>query len=167
MTCIIAFVRNICYLCTDLENMGNKIVYRSKIDWWAWLCFVGVPALLWITAIDMPWWYSVFICGGMTALCLVAVLGCWYEIADDELVIYQFFRPTYIPVSKIKDVKKTTGYLATAGMSRRRVAIRLSDRSVLKSYAPVEISPKDRDGFIARLIAMNPSIKDLSTERTS
>lgn len=62
------------------------------------------------------------------------------------------------PVSKIKEVKKTVGYLATAGMSSRRVSIRFVDRSVLKSYMPLEISPKDRDGFIARLKQLNPEI---------
>lgn len=89
------------------------------------------------------------------------MFGCWYEIDGDELVIYQFFRPTRLPISKIKNIKKTTGYLATAGMSHLRVSISFIDRSVWKSYAPLEISPKDRDGFIARLIEINPEIKEL------
>lgn len=136
----------------------NKTVYYSRIDWWAWLCLLFVPLLMWITAIGQPWWYAVFICGGLTALCIVGLFGCRYEIDGDELVIYQFFRPTRLPISKIKSVKKTTGYLATAAMSSRRVSISFTDRSVLKSYAPLEISPKDRDAFIARLKSINPDI---------
>ncbi len=139
--------------------MRAKIIYRSKIDWWAWLCLLIVPTLMWFTAIDMPWWYAVFICGGLTALCLVCIFGCWYEIDGEDLVIYQFFRPTRLPISKIKDVKKTSGYLATAGMSRLRVSISFTDRSVLKSYAPIEISPKDRDGFMSQLKSINPNIE--------
>lgn len=141
-------------------KMG-KTVYRSKIDWWAWLCLLIVPLSFWFTAIDMPWWYCVFVCGGLSALCLCGLFGCWYEIDSEELVIYQFFRPTRLPIPKIKDVKKTSGYLATAGMSHLRVSITFTDRSVLKSFAPIEISPKDRDGFMAQLKSINPNIKIL------
>lgn len=137
----------------------GRTVYRSKIDWWAWLCLLVVPVLMWFTAFDMPWWYAVFICGGLTALCFIGLFGCWYEIDGEDLVIYQFFRPTRLPISKIKDVKKTSGYLATAGMSHLRVSISFTDRSVLKSYAPIEISPKDRDGFMAQLKSINPNIE--------
>ncbi|MDE5921370.1 MAG: PH domain-containing protein, partial [Paramuribaculum sp.] len=100
--------------------------------------------------------------GGMTLLYAWLMFGCWYEIEGDELVIYQLFHPTRLPISKIKDVRKTSGYLATAGLSHLRVSIRMTDRSVLKSSAPIEISPKDRDGFIARLVEINPDINVLS-----
>lgn len=95
----------------------------------------------------------------MTVLFVVLMYGCWYEIDGEDLVVYQFFRPHRMPVSKISKVKKTIGYLATAGMSRRRVSISFIDRSVLKSFAPLEISPKDRDAFIAQLVNINPDIK--------
>lgn len=139
----------------------GKTVYRSKIDWWAWLCLLVVPVLMWFTAFDMPWWYAVFICGGLTALCLIGLFGCWYEIDGKSLVVYMFFRPTLLPVDKIKSVKKTTGILSTAAMSTKRVSISFTDRSVLKSFAPLEISPKDRDGFMAQLKSINPNIKIL------
>jgi len=137
----------------------GKTVYRSKIDWWAWLCLLVVPVLMWFTAFDMPWWYAVFICGGLTALCLIGLFGCWYEIDGKSLVVYMFFRPTLLPVDKIKSVKKTTGILSTAAMSTKRVSISFTDRSVLKSFAPLEISPKDRDTFIAHLKSFNPDIE--------
>ncbi len=72
------------------------------------------------------------------------------------------FRPTRLPIDKIKSVKKTTGILSTAAMSTKRVSISFTDRSVLKSFAPVEISPKDRDGFMAQLKLVNPNIEVLS-----
>lgn len=139
----------------------GKTVYRSKIDWWAWLCLLVVPVSMWFTAFDMPWWYAVFICGGLTVLCLIGLFGCWYEIDGKSLVVYMFFRPTLLPVDKIKSVKKTTGILSTAAMSTKRVSISFTDRSVLKSFAPLEISPKDRDGFMAQLKSINPNIKIL------
>ena len=138
-----------------------KTIYRSKIDWWVWLVTIGFLAVIWLSAIGMSWWYVVFVCGGMTLLYVWLLFGCWYEIDGEDLVIYQCFRPTRLPISKIKDVRKTTGYLATAGMSHLRVSISFTDRSVLKSYAPIEISPKDRDGFMNRLKSINPNIKIL------
>ena len=137
----------------------TKTIYRSKIDWWVWLVTVGSLAVIWQSAVDMSWWYVVFVCGSMTLLYAWLMFGCWYEIDGEDLVIYQFFRPTRLPISKIKDVKKTSGYLATAGMSRLRVSISFTDRSVLKSYAPIEISPKDRDGFMSQLKSINPNIE--------
>lgn len=136
----------------------EKTIYRSGIDWWVWLVTVGFLVVIWLSAIGMSWWYVVFVSGNMTLLYVWLMFGCWYEIDGEELVIYQFFRPTRLPISKIKEVKKTFGYLATAGMSHLRVTITFTDRSVLKSYAPIEISPKDRNGFIAQLKSINPDI---------
>lgn len=139
----------------------TKKIYRSRIDWWVWLVTVVFLAVIWLSAIGMSWWYVVFVCGLTTLLYAWLMFGCWYEIDGDELVIYQFFRPTRLPISKIKDIKKTTGYLATAGMSHLRVSISFIDRSVWKSYAPLEISPKDRESFIALLVEINPEIKEI------
>lgn len=58
----------------------------------------------------------------------------------------------------IAEVKKTTGILATAGMSCRRVSIKFIDRSVMKSAMPLEISPNDRVGFMKQLKEINPAI---------
>lgn len=138
-----------------------KTVYRSKIDWWVWLVTVGYLGVIWLTAIGMSWWYIVFVSGALTVLYMWLLFGCWYEIDGNDLVVYQFFRPTRLPISNIRDVRKTTGYLATAGMSRLRVSISFTDRSVWKSYAPLEISPENRDKFIAHLIEINPYIKEL------
>lgn len=137
----------------------TKTVYRSRIDWWAWLCFIGPLLPIWYAAVGMPWWFAVFISGGLTALFIIPPFGCRYVIEGNEIVVYQFFRPTRLPIAKIKSVKKTSGYLATAAMSHLRVSISFIDRSVLKSYAPLEISPKDRDRFINQLIEINPDIQ--------
>lgn len=135
-----------------------KYVYKSKIDRWLVVLMICTAGVLWLSALKLPWWYGVFVAGGMTVLFVVGVFGCRYEIDGDTLVVYQFFRPYRMPVSKIASVKKMQSYIATAGMSAQRVSIRFSDPSVLKSFAPIEISPSDRDGFIARLKEINPDI---------
>lgn len=137
---------------------GNKTIFRSKIDWWVWCVLIFALAVIWAASIGMVWWVALINGGGLTLLFVVLLFGCWYEIDDGQLVVYQFFCPNRFPISKIKEVGKTIGYLATAGMSRERVTIKFVDRSVMKSVMPLEISPKDRDGFIAQLQQINPEI---------
>lgn len=138
--------------------MADKIIYKSKIDWWVWLVLLFVAVVTVAVALDSTWLVTLSIVGTML-LGVVLIAGCWYEIDGDQLVVYQFFSPNRFPIDKIAEVKKTTGIMATAGMSCRRVSIKFADRSVLKSSMPLEISPKNRDGFIAKLKEINPDIK--------
>lgn len=139
--------------------MKNKTVYRSRIDWWVRCVVILSYAVLIPVGLDSYWWLTLIYGVFFTVLFSVGFFGCWYEIDGCDLIVYQFFRPHRLPIAKIKEVKYTKGYIATAGMSLRRVSIQFTDRSVLKSYAPLEISPKDRDGFCRQLKSLNPEIE--------
>lgn len=128
----------------------TRQIYKSGIDWWMWLVLIFVAGVTIAIAIDSTLWVALPTCGVMI-FCILLMVGCWYEIDGNQLVVYQFFRPHRFPIDKISEVKKTTGILATAGMSVRRVSIKFADRSVMKSSMPLEISPKDRDKFISHL----------------
>ncbi len=135
----------------------TRQIYKSGIDWWMWLVLIFVAGVTIAIAIDSTLWVALPTCGVMI-FCILLMVGCWYEIDGNQLVVYQFFRPHRFPIDKISEVKKTTGILATAGMSVRRVSIKFADRSVMKSSMPLEISPKDRDKFISHLKETNPNI---------
>ncbi|ROT07718.1 hypothetical protein EEL33_06685 [Muribaculaceae bacterium Isolate-037 (Harlan)] len=135
----------------------TRQIYKSRIDWWMWLVLIFVAGVTIAIAIDSTLWVALPTCGVMI-FCILLMVGCWYEIDGNQLVVYQFFRPHRFPIDKISEVKKTTGILATAGMSVRRVSIKFADRSVMKSSMPLEISPKDRDKFISHLKETNPNI---------
>ena len=135
----------------------TRQIYKSGIDWWMWLVLIFVAGVTIAIAIDSALWVALPTCGVMI-FCILLMVGCWYEIDGNQLVVYQFFRPHRFPIDKISEVKKTTGILATAGMSVRRVSIKFADRSVMKSSMPLEISPKDRDKFISHLKEINPNI---------
>lgn len=135
----------------------EKEIYKSEIDWWVWATLVICVVVSVLVIETTPWVVCLPVVGSM-AMCVLLMFGCRYEIDGDDLVVYQLFKPHRFPIGKIAEVKKTIGYLATAGMSRKRVSIQFTDRSVMKSAMPLEISPKDRDGFIARLKEINPAI---------
>ena len=140
----------------------DRQIYRSRIDRWVWAVLALPVVALVAIGIESAWWVPVVIGAAMAVVYGWLMAGCWYEIDGDTLVVYQFFRPHRMPVMKIRSVARTRGYIATAGMSSRRVTIRFADRSVMRSAMPLEISPADRDGFIARLCEINPQIEILT-----
>lgn len=69
------------------------------------------------------------------------------------------------PIDNIQSVQKTFGILASPAGSTRRVAIRFKGLKRPMTAMPLEVSPRDRDAFIAALIQVNPSIKILPTQK--
>lgn len=137
---------------------NSKTVYRSKIDWWIWCLFLFGFVVIYVAAIGTYWSITLIYGLLLAMICIVSLAGCWYEVDHNQLIVYQFFMPRKYPINKIKEVIKTSGYLYTVGMSKDRVSIKFTDRSVMKSSKPLEISPKDRDRFIAHLKQINPEI---------
>lgn len=140
--------------------MSNTI-YKSKIDWW-------VPALVVFTVataflgplIDG----EMFVTGAVVAAILlileIVMFGSVkYQIRDGELGVRNWlYRWEWFPIDRIAEVKKTRSIISASALSFDRIAIKFSDRSILKSVMPLEISPKNRDRFIAQLKEINPYI---------
>ncbi|WP_300502718.1 PH domain-containing protein [uncultured Duncaniella sp.] len=142
--------------------MTMETVYKSKIDWW-------IPAVVAVTVavsfigpiIDG----EIFIVGIIIAALLgtleiVMFASVKYRICDGKLGIRNlFYKWEWFPIDKISEIKKTNGILSAPALSTKRVSIKFSDKKILKSSIPLEISPKDRDGFIDKLKEINPTIK--------
>ena len=140
----------------------KKEVFRSRIDWWVWcvvlffftlLIVAGIGGMGWITF----WIYLI----GFGSIFLVTLFGTWYAVEGDSLIVYQFCRPHRFPIKKIKSIQSVKSILANAALSTKRIAIRFTDRSVLRSSLPLEISPKNRETFVKRLLEINPDIQIL------
>lgn len=138
--------------------------YKSKIDWWIYLVLVIMVS----GCVFGPYYEGDLSVGlilgtGMLLLWLIAVTGVKYEIRDGQLGIRNFYHWTWIPVSKIVTAEKLHGVFVqgsvSATLSLDRVRLTLADKSILKSSMPIDISPKDRDGFIAQLKEINPDIE--------
>lgn len=136
--------------------------FKSRVDWWVWATVVFTVAVCLI-----PLWsdddYLLGICLGVIfGLMEIALfVSIKYAIRGNELGVRMLWRWHWFPVDKISNIRKVTSILSSAALSAQRVAIRFSDRRILKSSAPIEISPKDRDAFIGRLLEINPDIKVL------
>lgn len=139
----------------------ESTVYTSKIDWW-------IPAVVIITvgfAFIGPIIDGEILIVGIIVAVLLGTLeiimfgSVRYQICGNKLGIRNFFyKWEWFPIDKITEIKKTSGILSAPALSTKRVSIKFSDRNILKSSLPLEISPKDRDCFIARLKGINPSI---------
>lgn len=96
----------------------------------------------------------------MLAFVLLTLVGIYYRIDGDKLVVYTFFIPTSYPVEKIKDIKPTKSVLSSPATSlTHRLAITFSDRKILKSSIPLIISPVRQEEFIRQLLSINPEIR--------
>lgn len=137
--------------------------YNSLLDWSTWL-FVGfVEAVcLFPTLFDDDTTMRAVILG-IAALFLIFMVvmfkGTYFEIRDSNLIIYEFFRPSIIPIDKIDSITPIKTILACSATSIvNRLAIKLSDRKVLKSSMPLIISPMHQKNFINQLLEKNPNI---------
>lgn len=139
--------------------------FSPEIDWWVYIVLIimvsgCVLGLIYDGELIIG---GLVLGAGMLALWLFAVTGVKYKICNNRLGIRNFYRWTWIPIDKIASVEKLHGVYVqgsvSATLSLDRVRITLSDRNVLKSLMPVDISPKDRDAFIIRLKEINPHIE--------
>ena len=138
----------------------RKRTYNSKIGWWVPAVVVLSIACCYIG----PLFTGDFTTG--TILCAITLIieipvfsGIKYKISGSGLWVRNLYRWRRYPIDKIAVVKKTHIVLNAAALSFDRVSITFTDRSILKSYMPLEISPAERDEFIAHLKEINPLIK--------
>lgn len=138
----------------------NGTLYKSKWDasTWAVLLLVAI-CCIWPIFLDNGWLPVIITCVVLTLVVLI-LKSIYYRIDGNQLVIYQFFVPTALPIDKIGKIKKTKSLLSSPATSLSdRISISFTDRSVLKSAMPMIISPEHRDEFIKQLLAVNPDIK--------
>lgn len=136
--------------------------YNSKVDWWIPVMYVATVAVAFLgPIIDGEILIAGIIIGSFLGIMeLLMFASVKYQICGNMLGVRNiFYRWEWLPIDKIAEVKKTSGILSAPALSTKRVSIKFADRSILKSSMPLEISPKDRDLFIARLKEINPSIE--------
>ena len=94
------------------KTLIAKTTYPSKIDWWIWAIVAFVITVIIIIGITSPWWLTLLLGLAILVPSLTGLIGIWYAIEGDNLIVYQFFRPKRYPIKKIKDVRYSKGFLA-------------------------------------------------------
>lgn len=92
---------------------------------------------------------------GSTALCIQLFLATYYVIDRSMLTINTGFlyKRKKIPVASIRKIEKTRTLVSAPAPSFDRLEI------FYNRFDSVVISPKDKPGFIANLIKLNPEIE--------
>lgn len=147
--------------------MGT-IYYKSKIDWWFWSllliiaffnCMLGcIIAGSWNPGIiEISLFLFVIILFGYV------ISTVKYAIRGKELGIRGLtMKWEWLPIDKIESIKPTRSISASSALSFDRIAIKFSDKEVLKSSMPLEISPKEKKEFSIALKSINPKVKILN-----
>ena len=129
-----------------------KTTYRSAIDLWLAAVLVGAPlAMVGFGAYSL----TRSVLAGVLMMAFGALTGaliaaftvpCVYTLTDESLKFQCGVLEDDVPLARIRKVEKSSSALSAPALSLRRVRISLDDGYRL-------ISPRDRDGFIADLIA--------------
>lgn len=142
----------------EIDCMDVK-TYRSGVEWWIWavaLFFLAVLIAAWIGGLGLMTTCIYLI--GFGVLFFINIFGVRYVVKGDRLLVYRYFRPKYYPIRKIRKIEYKKGLLSGPVLSTKGVAISFSDMSAHRSFLPLVLSPKDRDGFVRHLQEINPDI---------
>lgn len=133
--------------------------YNSRWDASTWLLLLLVVTACASTLFIEITFLTIVLSSIFISFMLFVFVGIYYRIDGDKLIVYTFFMPSVFPIDKISEIKPTSSILAAATSLTHRIAIKFSDRSVLKSTAPLIISPARQKEFIEKLVSINPNIK--------
>ena len=133
--------------------------FPSKVDawliWFVRLSFVTSFLLVVGLCAAQRQWETLLWAGGM-----LAVVGgfvewifhtTYYVVERDELLIRSAMFRWRIPIGRIESIEPTNNPLSSPALSLDRLDIRYGGKSIL-------VSPEDREGFMAALMAVNPRI---------
>ena len=133
----------------------NTTVYKSKIGLELAIPLVLIYGTILIFIMLQPFnWLGVVIMFLLILFTLHTFLKTYYSISGEELfircgAIYHI----KILISSINKIEKSNSLLSAPATSIDRLAVYYDGNKM------VLISPKDKEGFIAKLILINPSIQ--------
>ena len=142
------------------EMTSQTIKFKPAIDASTWSLIALIVAVCGWPLFLSPDWVTALILAACIVICIIPFFSIRYEVDGEDLVVYQFFKPSRFPIMKIGVIEPTKSLLSAPATSlTRRIAISFTDRKVLKSAMPIIISPADTGKFINTFVSINPEIK--------
>ena len=140
--------------------------YNSKIDWYVFLiipfiifCFMIGPILT-----KSDYWLGLILSLIFCPIYSFLIFTTKYAIRGNEFGVKLLLRWHWFPIDKIKSITPTKSILSAPALSIHRIAIKFTDKKILKSSIPLEISPNDKAVFISEILKINPDIKISNNE---
>lgn len=144
---------------TGRMELGRPISYRSKIDWWIpVVVVVSVAGCIAGPAMEGELPVGILLGLAVAAIEIFIFAGERYRIDGNRLGVRNFFRWRWYPIDCIAEIRRQRGILSAPALSFDRLSITFTDKNILNSPMPLEISPADRSGFIVRIRAVNPAV---------
>lgn len=141
------------------HDMEQRRRFRSEWGWAAAGVVAFAAAVCGAVAFVDFDWVSLTVSVLCFLLILVPLFGIYYVIEGDTLIVYYCFVPQRYPIGRIAEIRPTRSALSAPAISiSKRIAITFADKSVMRSSAPLVISPVRRQEFLDRLRAANPAI---------
>jgi len=140
------------------------VTFRSKIDWWivalASPGFVVVPVVIAIVAMHRPLPQQAVVAIVILLLVLLALLSTftstYYRIEGDELLIRSGLFRWRVPIEAIESIEPTRDPWSSPALSLDRLRIHYRKNG---GGSDILISPDDKEGFIAAVRAVNPTVR--------
>lgn len=130
-------------------------VYKSKIDWWLAVVFLGaaaVPALMSVKIVlaapPSVWWVALLIAGIGVGPLLWLLLGTDYALDAEHLRIRSGPFKWRIAIADITHITPSSSLLSSPALSLDRLRIDYG------RGASVMISPRDKERFIREIEAL-------------
>ena len=134
--------------------------YKSRVDWWVYAS-AALPfafCAVWLAFDSGANWLPAALCFLLGCLMVFCYCSISYAIKGDMLGVRAWGKWTWYPIAKISSIGRVHSVLSAPALSSRRVAIRFTDRNILRSADPLWLSPLDDSGFISEIIKINPSV---------
>lgn len=127
-----------------------KKVFRSRIDWW----LAAILIIAAIVPVVSAWMNGTFVLWNVIfSLFILSLFRTVYVVDGNKLRVWVGVIPfAKKEIEQIKSVHRTSTLLSSPALSIDRLAITLANGNTLV------ISPKDREGFVAALLSVNPQI---------
>lgn len=136
----------------------SKIKYRRNNNYNYWYYAIFFLTILVVAIIAGQLTLSLIYFSLLAILSFICIFGEGYSVEGDNLVVYMFFQGTRYPIKKITRIRYVTKHIPLFG-DRTHLAISFSDRAILKSRSPMNISAKESDSLVTELLEINPDIQ--------
>jgi len=144
------------------DSEGDSPIYPSKRDWWIVLIIWGSIAMTILAAVkaaqsafaSMPGLAFVLFCAAVVLGLLSVLYATYYVISGDRLTAHCGPFKSSVLLQNIEEVVPSHNPLSSPALSLDRLHVRCRG-----SVFGLLVSPRDKQGFLADLVAHAPQLR--------